>query len=60
MPINSFQADLAKEYNFKVISPSDLGDPHEPEKVVVKARKSLGYLDGLVLNHAYSVNAEYF
>jgi len=57
---NSFQADWAKKYNLKVISPSDLGDPNEPERVVTTARESLGYLDGLVLNHAYSVNADIF
>jgi len=57
---NSFQADFAKKYNLKVIRPSDLGDPHEPEKAISRARESFGSLDGLVLNHAYSVNASIF
>lgn len=57
---DSFQADLAKKYNLKVTSPSDLANPNEPERIITSARESLGYLDGLVLNHAYSVNASIF
>ena len=57
---DNFQVDFAKKYNLKVISSSNLGDPNEPERVITKARKLLGYLDGLVLNHAYSVNADIF
>ncbi|MEO0926692.1 MAG: SDR family oxidoreductase [Cyanobacteria bacterium J06643_13] len=56
----NFQADLARKYNLQVISPSDLADPSEPEKVITSARESFGNLDGLVLNHAYSVDANIF
>ena len=55
---NSFQTDFARKYNLKSLNPSDLADPDEPKRVITSARKSLGYLDGLVLNHAYSVNAD--
>ena len=55
-----FQTNLAKKYNLKVISPSDLADRNEPERIITSARKLLGHLDGLVLNHAYSVNVDLF
>lgn len=57
---DSFQTDLATEYNLKVLDASDLSDPDEPEKLIASATKLCGYLDGLVLNHAYSVNANIF
>ena len=57
---DSFGTDLAEEYNLKAIAPSDLSMPDEPAKVITRAREALGYLDGLVLNHAYSVNADIF
>ena len=57
---SSFQTDFAKKYNLKVLTPSNLADRNEPEKVITSARESLGYLDGLVLNHAYSVSADIF
>ena len=56
----SFQTDFAREYNLKIVSPSNLAHPDEPERAIASARESLGYLDGLVLNHAYSVNADIF
>lgn len=37
--------------------PSDLSLPGEPERIVQAAAEMLGGLDGLILNHAYSVNA---
>ena len=56
----NFYSDLETEPNIKVISPSDLAAPGEPEKVVRDAIASFGTLDGLVLNHAYSVNSTIF
>jgi 3-oxoacyl-[acyl-carrier protein] reductase len=56
----SFCLDLEKEYNVKTISPSDLSAPQEPEKAIKNAQKLFGKLDGLVLNHAYSVNSTIF
>ncbi len=55
-----FYSDLEKEYNLKAMCPSDLSAPEEPAKVIQTARKSFGNLDGLVLNHAYSVNSTIF
>lgn len=55
-----FCFDLAREYNIKTISPSDLSAPNEPKKAIQNAQKLLGKLDGLVLNHAYSVNSTIF
>ena len=57
---DSFYTDLAEEYNLKAVAPSDLSMPDEPAKVIIKAREAFGNLDGLVLNHAYSVNADIF
>ena len=57
---SSFQTDFARKYNLKVLIPSNLAHPDEPHRVIASARESLGYLDGLVLNHAYSVNADIF
>ena len=57
---DSFYTDLAEEYNLRAIAPSDLSIPDERAKVITRARESLGYLDGLILNHAYSVNADLF
>ena len=57
---SDFCFELEREYNIKTLSPSDLGDRQEPKKVVTNARECLGYLDGLVLNHAYSVNSSIF
>ena len=56
----SFYTDIAKKHNIKAISPSDLSAPNEPEKVTAIAQESFGNLDGLVLNHAYSVNSNIF
>lgn len=52
---------LAKEladqgYTVAAIKPSDLSVTAEAHRVVSEASEKLGYLDGLVLNHAYSVN----
>ena len=55
-----FYVELEREYNIKTVSPSNLGDPEEPVEVINNARDSLGNLDGLVLNHAYSVNSTIF
>lgn len=46
----------AKNFNVVALSPSDLSDPDEPALVVSEAVEQLGYFNGLVLNHAYSVN----
>ena len=53
----SFYTNPAKKYSLKAISPSDLSAPGEPEKVIIKAQESFSNLDGLVLNHAYSVGS---
>ncbi|MCK5241116.1 SDR family oxidoreductase [bacterium] len=60
---NSSTNDLAQElsakgFNVAALSPSDLSDPNEPARVVDEAVMKLSGLDGLVLNHAYSVNAD--
>ena len=55
-----FCDDLAREYRVKVLEPSDLSDPKEPARIIENARKLIGNLDGLVLNHAYSVNSTIF
>ena len=55
-----FCLELGQEYNIKTLSPSDLGDFEEPKKVINNAVECLGHLDGLVLNHAYSVNSTIF
>ena len=57
---SDFCSQLEREYKIKTLNPSDLGDPQEPEKVINNARECLGSLDGLVLNHAYSVNSTIF
>ena len=59
---NNSTMDLANELlatnrNVVALSPSDLSDHDEPVRVVSEAIEQLGYLNGLVLNHAYSVNA---
>ena len=41
-----------------VVTPSDLEIPGNAEKVVEEAAQKLGGLDGLILNHAYSVHGE--
>ena len=55
-----FCDDLERKYNLKAISPSDLAASGEPEKVIKDAGEIYGNLDGLVLNHAYSVNSNIF
>jgi len=55
-----FCLNLEKEYDIKIINPSDLSNSKEPKKVIENAQELLGYLDGLVLNHAYSVNSTIF
>ena len=55
-----FYSDIASEYNFQTIDPSDLSEHGEPEKVIRNAQKPFGNLEGLVLNHAYSVNSSIF
>jgi 3-oxoacyl-[acyl-carrier protein] reductase len=59
---NNSTIDLANELsaidlNVVALSPSDLSDHDEPPRVVSEAVEQLGYLNGLVLNHAYSENA---
>ena len=44
---DSFGTDLAEAYHFKAIAPSDLSMPDELTKVIIKARESLGYLEGV-------------
>lgn len=56
----NFCNDFAQEYKLKALGPSDLSAPDEPKKVINNARKICGQLDGLVLNHAYSVNSTIF
>lgn len=55
-----FCDDFAQEYKLKVLKSSDLSAPDEPAKVIKSASKIFGELDGLVLNHAYSVNSTIF
>lgn len=46
---------LEKGYNVFSLDSSDISQKGEPEKVILEAVDKVGYLDGLVLNHAYSV-----
>lgn len=46
-----------KGFHVAALSPSDLSKGDVPESVVAEAIEKLGYIDGLVLNHAYSVNS---
>ena len=55
----SFCCDLERN-NFKILNSSDLSVAGEPKKVVGDAQKLFGRLNGLVLNHAYSVNSTIF
>lgn len=55
----SFQSRLqqeleAKGYLIHTLPSSDLSDKETPEKVISDAIKVFGYIDGLVLNHAFS------
>ncbi|WP_232695576.1 SDR family oxidoreductase [Brevibacillus daliensis] len=59
---NDFSHHLARElsekgYRVISLSPSDLSIKGVPEHVIAEGANKLGYLDGLVLNHAYSVEA---
>jgi len=52
---NDLANNLSSEgFNVLALNPSNLSDPNEPARVVSEARERLGYLNGLVLNHAYS------
>jgi 3-oxoacyl-[acyl-carrier protein] reductase len=42
----------------EVLPQSDLSDANVPEQIVAQAAEKLAGLDGLVLNHAYSVHAD--
>jgi 3-oxoacyl-[acyl-carrier protein] reductase len=58
---DNFTSTLANELSAKgfsvvSLSPSDISKCDEPERVITEAVEKLGHLDGLVLNHAYSVN----
>jgi len=46
-----------KDFDVIALSPSDLADPVEPERVVSEAVEKAGQLNGLVLNHAYSTSS---
>ena len=46
-----------KGCSITVLEPSDLSKDQMPEKVIEAAGEAFGYIDGLVLNHAYSTNA---
>ncbi|BDS11588.1 SDR family oxidoreductase [Aureispira anguillae] len=50
----------AKGYQVTALPPSDLSKSDEPEKIIKAATKVTGSLDGLILNHAYSVHAPIF
>ncbi|HEY9690689.1 MAG TPA: SDR family oxidoreductase [Oculatellaceae cyanobacterium] len=56
----SFCCDLEKNYNVRVLASTDLSANGEPEKVIKSAQNLFGNLDGIVLNHAYSVNSTIF
>ncbi len=49
-----------KGYNIKKLPSSDLSLLGEAEKVIQDAKNVFGQLDGIILNHAYSVNASLF
>lgn len=57
-----FARELVREltqdgYNVKCLEFSDLAQSGEPQRVVQGASECLGYIDGMVLNHAYSTSA---
>lgn len=57
-----FIAGLAEELTAEgrqifILEPSDLALAETPEKIIEQAVKNFGYIDGLVLNHAYSTSA---
>lgn len=58
----NFSTSLVKELRqekvtVSLLKPSDLSKPDEPFNVIASAKQQLGSLNGLILNHAYSVNA---
>ena len=60
-----YVSDLEKELNdggyiLSALPPSDLSEPAEPERIIQSAESIFGKMNGLVLNHAYSVNAPIF
>lgn len=55
---NHIQKELAdKGYNITLLESSDLMEKEIPEEVIEMASNKFGYIDGLVLNHAYSTSA---
>ncbi|MCR2044054.1 SDR family oxidoreductase [Anaerosalibacter massiliensis] len=55
---NTLEQELNKKgYSVTILPPSDLSEKEIPEKVIEQAISKFGYIDGLVLNHAYSVCA---
>jgi 3-oxoacyl-[acyl-carrier protein] reductase len=57
---SSFSEQLARDlhaegYKVTALPSFDLSEKNAPEKLVSKAAEISGYIDGLVLNHAYSV-----
>lgn len=54
--VSDFLKELLQEgYNVSMLAPSDLSQKDIPGQVIDGAISKYGYLDGLVLNHAYSV-----
>jgi 3-oxoacyl-[acyl-carrier protein] reductase len=51
---------ISRGYNVAALKPSDLSDPTEPEKIIYAAQQIFGKLNGLILNHAYSVRSNIF
>lgn len=59
---SNYAAEFVKDLSGRgltvvLLEPSDLSNPNQPEKVVSNATKALGSLDGLILNHAFSIHA---
>lgn len=53
---NDYEKELILNgYNVSMLAPSDLSQKDIPQQVIDQAISRYGHLDGLVLNHAYSV-----
>ncbi|HHX11974.1 MAG TPA: SDR family oxidoreductase [Clostridiales bacterium] len=56
--VSNIQKELSiKGDNITLLEPSDLSQKDMPQEVIELAKNKFGYLDGLVLNHAYSTCA---
>jgi len=56
--ISSLQNELSiKGYNITMLESSDISRKEIPQEIIEVAKSKFGYIDGLVLNHAYSTSS---